>query len=198
MAEKQLTSAGARKLLEKVAQKSSHSNPDWLTHTLCVGDCAGKIAAALGLDADHAKALGYLHDIGRGLGVPQDHIVNGYHFLKNAGYAEEYCNICLIHSFVNNNCQFLSGADLSNQSVADFVKHHRYTDYEEIVIISDLMCELVPKTMEERIMSILMRYGTSEDTQQHLIDIFELRQKLEKRLGHSIYAVIDVNPDRNK
>ncbi len=190
MSKKQLNSTAARKLLESVAQKSLNPSADWLTHTLCVGDCAGKLAAALDLDVDYAKTLGYLHDIGRGLGAPQDHIVNGYHFLKDAGYDDEYCNICLIHSFVNNSCQFTSGADVTNQSVADFVKNHQYTEYEEIVILSDLMCELTVKTLEERIMSVLMRYGTSPDTQQHLIDIFNLKRKIEDKLGRSIYNVV--------
>ena len=45
--------------------KGMAKNDDWITHSTCIGNAAGKIANALNLDEDYAKTLGYIHDIGK-------------------------------------------------------------------------------------------------------------------------------------
>ena len=63
-------------------------NPEtigYVPHCRYVGDLAGMIAGELGLDAEYATVLGYLHDIGRKVD-PGNHIYAGYKFLKENGY----------------------------------------------------------------------------------------------------------------
>ena len=43
----------------------------WYDHSLVVGEVAYKIAEALNLDKEKAKAFGYIHDIGRRVGRNQ-------------------------------------------------------------------------------------------------------------------------------
>lgn len=95
-----LTSNEALKMLEEAKDKTS--NNGWIYHSICVGNAACVIAKALKLDEELAKTLGYIHDIGKSIGEFKWHVINGYNYLKELGYDEEYCNICLTHSYLNN------------------------------------------------------------------------------------------------
>ena len=95
-----LTSEKALEMLETSKGKTSHDG--WIYHSICVGNTASTIAKALKLDEEKAKALGYIHDIGKLVGPFRNHVMNGYNYLKELGYDEEYCNICLTHSYLNN------------------------------------------------------------------------------------------------
>lgn len=61
-----LTSIEALKMLKEIEGKMEDTN--WIQHSICVGNSAGKIAEALNMDVDKAKCLGYIHDIGKGVG----------------------------------------------------------------------------------------------------------------------------------
>ena len=100
-----ITSKEARELLESYRGKTE--SDIWLDHCICVGDTAGRIAKALNekgfnVDIDKTITLGYLHDIGKYNGESHGHIMRGYNYLKNKGIDEDYCNICLTHSYLNN------------------------------------------------------------------------------------------------
>ena len=90
-----LSSDEALSLLNKYKNTEDSS---WIDHCICAGDTAAVIAKALNLDSDKARAMGYIHDIGKGLGDFNSHIINGYYYLKDLGYDIEYANICLTHS----------------------------------------------------------------------------------------------------
>ena len=95
-----LTSKEALKMLEEAKGKTE--NNGWIYHSICVGNTAAVIAKALVLNEELAKTLGYIHDIGKSVGEFKKHVMNGYNYLKELGYDEEYCNICLTHSYLNN------------------------------------------------------------------------------------------------
>ena len=59
----------------------------WILHCIYSGIAAGKIADKLGLDSDYAKALGYIHDIGRRISHPK-HPIEGFNYMKELGYEE--------------------------------------------------------------------------------------------------------------
>lgn len=40
--------------------------------------------------------------------------MNGYYYLKEAGYDEEYANISLVHSYLNNDINCTAGGDSRN------------------------------------------------------------------------------------
>lgn len=107
-----LTSKEAKELLE--IESKTTKDDRWIEHCISVGDSAGKIARALyekGIDVDVDKAitLGYLHDIGKYNGESRGHVMRGYEYLKSKGYDLEFANICLTHSYLNNDVTCTAG-----------------------------------------------------------------------------------------
>ena len=132
-----LTSKEARELLEQ--ERNNSKDDRWIDHCICVGDSAGIIANALNekdinVDVDKAITLGYLHDIGKYNGESHGHVMRGYEYLKSKGYDDEYCNICLTHSYLNNDIYCTAGGIPSDNSFKkEFIKNHEYTIYEKII-----------------------------------------------------------------
>lgn len=129
-----LTSTKAREMLENA--KGKNVDEGWIYYSICVGNAAGRIAKALNLDEEKAKTLGYIHDIGKSIGEFKDHVMNGYNYLKELGYDLEYCNICLTHSYLNNDVNCTAGTPLYIPFRTEFIKNHEYTIYERIWCIS--------------------------------------------------------------
>ena len=115
---KKLTSEDALVLLKqdviKTNEDMSKTENRWVWHCLYVGEAAGRIAAKLGLDEDKAKALGYVHDIGRKISHPH-HAIEGFNYMNEKGYEEESL-ICLTHSYVNKDLNLVAGGVLSVES----------------------------------------------------------------------------------
>ena len=188
-----ITSDEAKQILENARGKTK--NDMWIEHSLCVGNTAAKIAENLNkkgmnLDVDKVRTLGYIHDIGKMIGPYNEHIINGYHYMKEQGYDEEYCNICLVHSYLNNdiNC---SGGGLPGSKedgfLADFIKRHSYTIEEKIINLCDLMCRNVVSTLDKRLIDIMIRRGTWANTQYHIIEVYKLKEYFDKLLGFNLY-----------
>lgn len=192
-----LTRSEARQLIESLRQHDLDAGRSgtWAIHALCVGDTASRIAEAMGLDVDFAAVLGYLHDIGRGLGPAEQHILTGYQYLRDYGYLDDYCNICLTHSFLDQTPEFLSGDRLDDPFLTAFLRSHQRTIYEKIVTLCDLLCTDHLCRLEERLIDILLRYGASERTQLHLRQVFQLKTELESHIGRSIEAVLQEKTD---
>lgn len=159
----------------------------WIDHCVCVGNCAGKIAQSLGLDEDYAKALGYVHDIGRALNN-KSHTKAGYEYLKKLGYDEDLCNVCLTHSYLNNdvNCS-AGGLSKQDKERKDFIKNHEYTEYEKIINICDLMCKTQVMTIEKRLIDLILRRGVHANTQYHIVETFKLKKYFDDKLGFNLY-----------
>jgi len=133
-----LTSEKALEMLENCKGKTFSDG--WIEHCICVGNCASVIANALNLDEEKAKVLGYIHDIGRAIDSP-NHVMAGYYYLKELGYDDEYCNICLTHSYLNNDVNCTAGGfPKPNEFKDQFIKNHEFTIYEKIINLCDLMC----------------------------------------------------------
>ena len=170
-----LTSAKAMEMLENARGKTLHDG--WIEHCICVGNSAGKIAKELNLDTEKAKTLGYIHDIGKLVGPFKEHVMNGYNYLKNLGYDEEYYNICLTHSYLNNDVFCTAGAiprDIPFRT--EFIKNHKYTIYEKIINLCDLMCTSVNMTVDRRLIDIMARKGANENTQYHIKETYKLKE----------------------
>ena len=169
-------------------------NPEtigYVPHCRYVGDLAGMIAGEMGLDAEYATVLGYLHDIGRKVD-PGNHMYAGYKFLKDSGY-DEYAFICLTHSFLNNDIECICGRLLPPESegyeeVKAFVKSHENTDYDRIIQTCDLLClHTGGTTLDERIDDIESRKGTHAKSKQHRETAVAQKAYIENKIGHSIY-----------
>jgi putative nucleotidyltransferase with HDIG domain len=190
-----LTSKEAKNLLE--IERKSAKNDRWIGHCICVGDSAGKIAQALNekgynVDIDKTITLGYLHDIGKYNGESQGHDIRGYNYLKDKGYDEEYCNICITHSYLNNDIMCTAGGvpnPEDNPFVTDFIKTHKYTIEEKIINLCDLMCPQISKvfTIDKRLIDIMIRRGAYTNTQYHIKETYKLKEYFDSLLGYNTY-----------
>lgn len=186
-----LTSNKALELLEGLKGKAE--NDHWINHSKCVGNAAGVIAKSLRLDEDKAKTLGYIHDIGKGTGEFSGHVLNGYNYIKELGYDEEYAHICLTHSYLNNDVYCTAGGvpdDIPFRT--EFIKNHEYTIYEKIINLCDLMCTNVVMTVDKRLIDIMLRRGAHPNTQYHIKETYKLKAYFDEMLGHNVY---DLFPD---
>ena len=181
-----LTLEKAREMLEEARKKSTDDR--WINHSICVGDTAGKIAEKLNLDVNYAKTLGYIHDIGRGIGDSKDHVMNGYYYLKELGYDDEYANVCLTHSYLNNDVNCTAGGIPRNIPFrTEFIKNHEYTIYEKIINLCDLMCTDIIMTVDKRLIDLIIRRGAHENTQYHIKETYKLKQYIDEQLGFNLY-----------
>lgn len=190
-----LTSKEAKRLLEQ--QKINAMDSRWIQHCISVGNAGGKIANALlhkgiNIDVDKTITLGYLHDIGKYNGESHGHVMRGYEFLKDKGYDEDYCNICLTHSYLNNDIICTAGGvpDLNaNPFLTNFIKEHNYSIEEKIINLCDLMCPQGGKvfTIDKRLIDIMIRRGAYSNTQYHIKETYKLKEYFDSLLGYNLY-----------
>lgn len=191
----ELTSKEAIELLEK--SRGILKTDDWITHSVCVGNCAEIISKALKLDQEYAKTLGYIHDIGKQFDTENNSVLNhakkGYDYIKSLGYDEKYAGICIKHSFLNNdiNClaNFRDETDKSN-CYYEFVKEYiseEYSIYDKIINLCDLMCNTKVYTVEKRMIDLLLRHGIYANSHYHLIEVYKLKEYFNKLLGYNLY-----------
>lgn len=168
----ELTSKDALKMLEDARGKTSDDG--WINHSICVGNTAARVAEALDLDSEKAKTLGYIHDIGKLVGDFHNHVMNGYNYLKDLGYDSFYYNVCLTHSYLNNDVYCTAGGIPSKIPFREeFIKSHKYTIYEKIINLCDLMCTNVVNTVDKRLIDIIIRRGAYDSTQYHAIETYK-------------------------
>ncbi len=167
----------------------------YIEHSICVGEAAARIAEKMNLDSDKARTLGYLHDIGKRYGQPfTSHVAKGYEYLISIGIDEEYANICLTHSYLNNDIDCTAGGIVDPQTYKyefrkDFIKNHQYTWYEKIINLCDLICSNEFLTLEERLIDIMNRRGVDTNTQYHIEYAIKLKEEFDQILGISIYSL---------
>lgn len=192
-----LTVEQALQMLENYRGKTESDK--WIEHCICVGNTAGKIAEALNtkgynVDIDKAITLGYVHDIGKYSGQSQGHVMRGYEFLKEKGIDEEYCNICLTHSYLNNDIICTAGGvpnPNENPFLTDFIKNHEYTIEEKIINLCDLMCPPGGRifTIDKRLIDIMIRRGAYSNTQYHVQETYKLKDFFDNLLGYNLYEL---------
>ena len=194
-----LTSKEARKILENARSKAESTG--WIDHSICVGNAAGKIAKALSenginVDIDKTITLGYIHDIGKRFdkhGGVLIHAMNGYKYIKDLGYDDEYAGICLKHSFLNNDIDCLANdRDETDKCNLDysFVKEYIDTKYsieEKIINLCDLICTTEVLTVEKRMIDLLLRHGVFKKTHYHIIETIKLKEYFDNLLGYNLY-----------
>lgn len=190
-----LTSIEAKNLLEQ--EIPNVKDDKWIEHCICVGNSAGIIAKALkekgyDVDIDKTITLGYLHDIGKYSGESHGHVMRGYKYLKDKGYDDEYCNICLTHSYLNNDVVCTAGGVPNledNPFLTEFIKKHQYTMEEKLINLCDLMCPQGNKvfTIDKRLIDIMIRRGAYSNTQYHIKETYKLKEYFDNLLGYNLY-----------
>ena len=190
-----LTSEQALQMLENYRGKTESDK--WIEHCICVGNTAGKIAEALNVkgykvDVDKTISIGYIHDIGKYSGQSHGHVMRGYEFLKEKGFDEDYCNICLTHSYLNNDIICTAGGvpnPNENPFLTDFIKNHEYTIEEKIINLCDLMCPPGGRifTIDKRLIDIMIRRGAHTNTQYHINETYKLKAYFDNLLSYNLY-----------
>lgn len=182
-----ITSDEALQMLENARGKTAHDG--WITHSIRVGESAFVLANALHLDSKFAKTLGYLHDIGKLISF-SNHVMEGYYYLKELGYDEEYCNVCLTHSYLNNDYMCTAGGiPLDIPFRTEFIKNHVYTIYEKIINLCDLMCTHEIVTIDVRLIDVIYRRGAYSNTQYHVQETRKLKAYFDQLLGYDLYTL---------
>ena len=186
-----LTSEKALELLEE-AEKMNPGR--WVKHSKKVGEAAARIADRLGLDVDKARAMGYIHDIGKRFGRRAIHTIEGYQFLISLGYDNEYANICLTHSYLNGDINCTAGGFPSKkckgyQFRLDFLKEHEYTINDKIINMCDLFCTNEFVTVDRRLIDIFTRMGVYDNTVYHIKSTMALKKELEGMMGCGLYSL---------
>ena len=196
-----LTSKDAQKLLEK--ERQNNGDARWINHCICVGNCAGRIAKSLNdkgynIDIDMTIALGYIHDIGKKYNEHDGvfpHAINGYNYIKELGYDEEYAGICIKHSFLNNDIDCISNdrdeTDKTNPHYNFFKEYikNEYTIEEKIINLCDLMCTTHILTIEKRMIDLLLRHGVFAKTHYHIEETVKLKEYFDALLGYNLYDI---------
>lgn len=197
--------------------KQNQIDYGWAKHSQAVGDAAFTIAAALKqtgveIDPEQVRLMGYVHDIGKLNGNFNflGHLLGGYAYLKRQNFPEPYCTVPLTHSFIKNDPYFtLSGSVFEPEflpsaeyleSLSDiipepdkqlflinYVKNHDFTLAEKIVSLCDLMCFYDLLTLEQRMINIISRHGTWQNTQKFVNAALALKTDIDAQLGHSLY-----------
>lgn len=195
-----------RKTAEELLNKGVHwkKMPDAkIRHSIAVASAAKKIAEKCGLDGEHAYILGLVHDIGCHYGSDQ-HPLEGYIYMKYLGYDDEYADICLTHSFLEGdpNCTAdgpLVDGDIvkpnkiipyqnepDKKFVLNFLKKHKYTPYETIINLCDLMCTDKIIGLDARLNDLISRKGEFSTTKHHIAIAKKIEKDLEKKMGCSM------------
>ena len=192
-----LTSEKALELLDEARGKAKDDH--WIEHSICVGNTAEIIAKKLNLDSEKAKTLGYIHDIGKRNGYGKGiipHGIGGYEYIISLGYDEEYANVCLTHSYLNNDINCVAGGIPSKDRYKydfekQFIENHSYTIYEKIISLCDLVCKQNVMTLEKRLIDLIQRYGVFDNTVYHIKEAQKLKMEIEGMLKCPVYSLFD-------
>lgn len=179
----------SKKALEMLNDAKGKTITDlWITHSICVANTASIIAKELNLDVDYAKTLGYIHDYGKAIGDFSKHDMNGFNYLKDLGYDEEYYSICLTHGYLNNDVMCAAGGiprDIPFRT--EYIKNHKCSIYEKLICLCDLMCAQEVIGIDKRLIDIIIRYGAYSNTQYHVKEVYKLKKYFDDLLGYNLY-----------
>ena len=178
-------------------REAENLNPGpWVEHSLFAARAAQLIAQNHPrLDPDTAFILGYLHDIGRRVGVTgMRHVLDGYHFLKEKGF-DDAARICITHSFPIKEIDSVAGKwDCTNQElefIKEYISHIEFDEYDRLIQLCDAIA--LPSgfcLIEKRLMDVALRYGVNSFSVTRWKVYFEIQQDFERNIGTSIYKVL--------
>lgn len=176
--------------------EAAKMNPGlWIEHSKYVALAAKNIAHALDMDASLAEAYGYIHDIGRRVGVTQmRHIIDGYNFLAAEGY-DDGARICMTHSFPTFKTDEAIGDWDCTKIECDFAKQYMSkivpNEYDRLIQLCDALALPSGFTiLERRLLDVSLRYGVDERTLPRWREFLKIQTDFEARIGKSIYSLL--------
>lgn len=187
----------SREQVETFINEAERLNPGpWVQHSGYVAQAAEAIAVSHPyLDPDVAFRLGYLHDIGRRVGVSDmRHALDGYLFLKQQGF-EDAARICITHNFPIRGIHSVAGKwDCSATElkfIEDYVAGVEFNEYDRLIQLCDAIA--LPSgfcLIEKRLMDVALRHGVNEYSVSRWKAYLQLQRDFEQAIGQSIYRVL--------
>lgn len=180
------------KALQLLAEAEERNPGPWGDHSRTAAMCAGKIAAACGMDAEKAWSLGLLHDIGRRFGITHlAHVWDGYRYLMELGYPNA-ARVCLTHSFCRGDFSgYVGRYDLPEEEqdrLKALLEQTAQDDYDRLIQLCDCLAgngKVVD--MEARMEDVCRRYGYYPEEKREVYR--RLRRYFEEKCGKDIYEV---------
>ena len=173
-------------------------------HVISVGACASILAAACSLDVMKAGIMGYCHDIGKMIKDERKtktfHGLTGYDYFKSVG-EDELAQICLTHSFPNTDFrmeEYISYGEDNIKRVQSILKDVKYTDYDRIIQLSDLMVNFDGYAVFYENLKGRMNYIEKEYHVEHqhirtkYKNAIRLKRYFEKKYNCNIYKLLGI------
>jgi hypothetical protein len=178
-------------------EKAEALNPGpWADHSRNAGRAAELISVRYrSLDPEKAYIYGCLHDIGRIRGkFHLRHTIDGYDYMMQEGY-NTVARICLTHSFPTREIRSIFGAnDCTPDEYAfinDFLRGVQMDGYDMLVQLCDaLATDRGFCLLEKRMVDVVMRYGPNEYMVPKWKAVFDIKNKIERDIGGSIYDLL--------
>lgn len=165
----------------------------WGNHSRVAAECAGKIAAAAGMDPQKAWVLGLLHDIGRRFGTGHlAHVRDGYRYMQSLGY-EAAARICLTHSFSQKALHAYIGKrdipETDQDQLRQLLNGLTYDDYDRLIQLCDCLAGAEGVVdMEARMTDVERRYGWYPEEKRR--SNRALRRYFQEKCGRDIYEIV--------
>lgn len=178
---------------EMLAEAEKMNAGVWIKHSRFTAKAALNIAQNCPrLNPETAYIFGLLHDIGRRAGnTDLRHILDGYNYMQNAGYAD-VARICLTHSFPAQNIEVVAGQWDCTPDEFEFVKNYlekiEYNDYDKLIQLCDALTNGTGFCLiEKRLVDVAIRRGINDFTLLKWKATFQIQRDFEAILGKSIY-----------
>lgn len=176
----------------------------WFKHSVNVARATENILMELNkngfnLDVDLGYNAALLHDIGRYKGFTKSviHSYDGYIYFEELGFNGNAI-VCVTHSFPCGNEHIEIAADWSLVPEHMKVKlieildmNSKYDIYNKVITLCDAIADSEGfTTLEKRLVSVSLRYGTNSHTSLHWKGFYTIKKELEGLLGKSIYKLL--------
>lgn len=177
--------------------RATETNPgSWHDHSLTVGRAAAVIAEKSGLDAERARALGLLHDIGRYEGVRgMHHIIAGYRLLMDKGW-DEAARVCITHSFPTREIDtYVGEADVTADELREIeavLAAREPDDYDRLIQLCDAIA--LPQgvaPMEARLFDVALRHGPFEGIERKWQGYFDIKARFDRLCGCNLFSLFE-------
>lgn len=152
------------------------------------------------VDPEDAYVLGLLHDIGRKFDLSVRHTIEGYYYMMELGYAD-VARICITHEYYETFWQesvtnSLHLNEVDKRTMQAVLGNSTFTLYDYIIQMADCLshpngiCHL-----ETRLVDLILRGKYHQNLprkklQQRWLYLFEIKKRIEEKMGESIYANI--------
>ena len=184
-----------RETAQRLLEEALLQNPGrWGDHSRVAAECAEKIAAACGMNAEKAYVLGLLHDVGRRFRVRDlGHLYYGYRYLQALGYPAA-AKTCLSPSFPNQDMSLYIGQiDIPEPEAQDaqrLLMAMEFDDYDRLIQLCDALASADGVVdVEQRMADVKRRYGRYPQPQWD--KNLEYLRYFGEKAGKDVYKIVE-------